>query len=83
MAIFFEDENVQTFMRKEVHTFTDFLAICGGLLGLFLGISALSIIEIIYYMSLRLFWTIRRLRSEHIAAAYNQQVINVVPFDGN
>ena len=32
------------------------MAICGGLLGLFLGATVLSIIEIVYYSSLRLFW---------------------------
>lgn len=46
--------------RKEVYTFTsDFLAVCGGLLGLFLGVSVLSIFEIIYFSTLRVFWYIR------------------------
>lgn len=42
----------------------DFLAICGGLLGLCLGISLLSIIELVYYSTLRLYWTIRRSSSD-------------------
>lgn len=40
--------------RSEVYGYTDFLANCGGLLGLFLGFSILSIVEIIYFLTLRL-----------------------------
>lgn len=32
---------------------------CGGFLGLFMGVSMISIIEIFYYSTLRLFWIIR------------------------
>lgn len=49
--------------RLETYSFTDFLAICGGLLGLFLGISLLSMIELIYIFTLRLFWIIQNARS--------------------
>lgn len=38
---------------------TDFVAACGGLIGLFMGISLLSIVEFFYYFSLRLFCSIR------------------------
>lgn len=38
---------------------TDFVAACGGLLGLFMGISLLSIVEFVYYFSLRLFCSYR------------------------
>ena len=41
--------------RREKYTFFDFFAICGGAFGLFMGISALSIIELIYYTTLRWF----------------------------
>lgn len=59
ISVFFMEPQVTTFRRNESQTYTDFLAICGGLLGLFLGVSALSIIEFIYYSTLRLFWNIR------------------------
>lgn len=59
MTIRFKGKNVDALRRTEVYTFTNFLAICGGLLGLFLGISALSIVEFIYYATLRLFLIIR------------------------
>lgn len=38
---------------------TDFVAACGGLLGLFMGISLLSIVEFVYYFSLRLLCSFR------------------------
>jgi acid-sensing ion channel, other len=50
----------------ETYTVTQFLAICGGLLGLFLGVSLLSLIEIIYFATLRLFWIIRQPRPQKI-----------------
>ncbi|KAI8424535.1 hypothetical protein MSG28_002992 [Choristoneura fumiferana] len=38
--------------RSELFGLTDFLANCGGLLGLFLGFSFLSLIEIFYFCTL-------------------------------
>ena len=43
-----------TSIRSELYGQTEFLANCGGLLGLFMGFSALSLIEIIYYLTIRL-----------------------------
>lgn len=59
----FKEKQVQVVKRIESLTFADFLAYCGGLLGVFLGVSLLSFIEIIYYMTLRLYWIIRPLKS--------------------
>jgi len=39
--------------RSEIHGWADFIANVGGLLGLFLGVSILSIVEIIYFISFR------------------------------
>lgn len=38
----------------------DFLANCGGLLGLFVGVSVLSIVEVFYYFILRLACIMRK-----------------------
>ncbi|RZF36224.1 hypothetical protein LSTR_LSTR008550 [Laodelphax striatellus] len=38
--------------RKELFGKTEFLSSCGGTLGLFLGFSVLSLVEVIYYISL-------------------------------
>lgn len=40
-----------------------FLAVCGGLCGLCLGISALSIIEFLYFSTLRLYWSLSQCKS--------------------
>lgn len=60
-------------MRVEMYTYTDFMAICGGLLGLILGISTLSIIEFIYYITLRLFWTVQRSKDHNIVAPFDRR----------
>ncbi|XP_055310958.1 pickpocket protein 28-like, partial [Sitodiplosis mosellana] len=44
LSIYFADPQVTTLQRIETQTLTDFFANCGGLLGLFLGVSVLSII---------------------------------------
>lgn len=57
--------------RSELFGFTGFMANCGGLLGLFMGISVLSIIEIIYHFTLRLGCSIhlrRNQQSENMGA---------------
>lgn len=60
ISFFFGNYHVKLVERKEVYTFSDFLAICGGLLGLFLGISLLSIIEVVYFVTLRAFCGLNR-----------------------
>lgn len=73
LAIFFRNQQVETITRMEASTYTDFWAVCGGLLGLFLGVSALSIIEFIYYSTLRLFWNLRQLRSKNVIEPFRRQ----------
>ncbi|XP_045451668.1 uncharacterized protein LOC123660657, partial [Melitaea cinxia] len=52
--IFFKERQFIKVQRSELYGYTDFLANCGGLLGVFLGFSILSIVEIIYFLTLRL-----------------------------
>lgn len=59
LSIFFKEHQFITSKRSELYGQTDFLANCGGLLGLFMGVSLLSIIEFIYYCTLRLGCTLR------------------------
>ncbi|KAF5291401.1 hypothetical protein FQR65_LT01711 [Abscondita terminalis] len=54
VTLFFKEMQFITSERNELYGPTDFLANCGGLLGLFMGFSFLSIIEIVYFLSLRL-----------------------------
>lgn len=45
--------------RNELYDWGDFIANCGGLMGLFMGVSLVSIIEIIYHLSLRLYCNLK------------------------
>ncbi|KAK9888761.1 hypothetical protein WA026_000986 [Henosepilachna vigintioctopunctata] len=42
-------------LKSELHDFTDFLSNTGGLLGVFLGFSILSLVECFYHMLLKFF----------------------------
>ena len=65
--------------RVERVSVTDFLATCGGILGLFIGFSAMSVIELIYYPFLRLFWMIRRMKEENDKEQSGQRANNSNP----
>lgn len=52
--ISFKDEQFFASRRSEIYDITDFIAECGGILGLFMGISILSVIEMLYFSTLRL-----------------------------
>ncbi|KAK5644152.1 hypothetical protein RI129_007997 [Pyrocoelia pectoralis] len=54
LRIFFKDWQFMSSERNELYGESEFWANCGGLLGLFFGCSLLSIIEILYYATLRL-----------------------------
>ena len=69
---------MDTQKRIERMTHSDFLAICGGLFGLFLGISVLSIIEFVYYSTLHLYWMIRRSRADNAVVPFKKPNINVI-----
>ncbi|KAK3911814.1 Pickpocket protein 28 [Frankliniella fusca] len=60
VSIYFKDTQFITSRRSELYGQTDFLANCGGLLGLFSGFSLISLIEILYYLSIRLWCNVHR-----------------------
>ncbi|KAM3965775.1 pickpocket protein 28 [Aphomia sociella] len=63
VMVFFKEPQFITSRRSELYGQTDFLANCGGLLGLFMGFSILSMVEILYFFTLRLWcviWNRRR-----------------------
>lgn len=69
MVISFREEVLIPSKRAEINNFIDFLANAGGLFGLFMGASLLSIIELIYYFTLRIFYTKRaQQRTKRLAA---------------
>lgn len=60
--ISFKDEQFFASRRSEIYGTTDFIAECGGILGLFMGISILSVIEILYFSTLRIGCSIAKRR---------------------
>ncbi|KAJ6633806.1 Pickpocket protein 28, partial [Pseudolycoriella hygida] len=62
--IYYEESYFRSFTKEELIGFTEFLSNTGGLLGLFMGFSVVSIIEIIYFISLRPYCTSRRERDQ-------------------
>uniref|UniRef100_A0A1S4HE31 Amiloride-sensitive sodium channel, other n=2 Tax=Anopheles gambiae TaxID=7165 RepID=A0A1S4HE31_ANOGA len=55
IAIYFKESYFITSKRSELYGWVDFLANCGGLLGLFMGVSILSLLEICYFITIRPF----------------------------
>lgn len=54
LSIYFKENQFITSKRSELYGVTDFLANCGGIFGLFMGFSILSMVEMMYHFSLRL-----------------------------
>lgn len=54
LIIYYKNLQFMTSERNELYGLSDFLANCGGFLGLFCGLSFTSIMEVIYYLSLRI-----------------------------
>lgn len=71
--VFFNIGPVKMLLQSELYSFSEFLSVCGGLLGLFLGVSALSIIEIAYHFTLRLFWSIHHRKMNRIGPSSAQE----------
>jgi Amiloride-sensitive sodium channel len=59
MNFYFKENYFLTSQRVERYGATDFLATCGGLLGLFLGVSLVSLLEIAYFCTIGLFSKLR------------------------
>lgn len=54
LVVLFKDQQYFASQRSEMYGTMDFIAQCGGILSLFMGISILSFVEIIYFATLRL-----------------------------
>uniref|UniRef100_A0A182HXE9 Uncharacterized protein n=1 Tax=Anopheles arabiensis TaxID=7173 RepID=A0A182HXE9_ANOAR len=63
IAIYFKESYFITSKRSELYGWVDFLANCGGLLGLFMGVSILSLLEICYFITIRPFSVRSRIAS--------------------
>lgn len=77
LSIYFKEKQFIASHRSELYGPTEFLANCGGLLGLFMGMSILSIVEIIYFCSLRLVCSLKSQRKYlYREQIRNEQMIN-------
>lgn len=71
--------------RTEMYAMTNLIATCGGLLGLFLGISLLSVIEIVAFCAIRLVARLARRRKRKNLSAYQRyrsaqrRGVNILP----
>ncbi|CAO1407458.1 unnamed protein product [Diamesa serratosioi] len=52
--IYFKESNIISSRRSELYGITEFLANCGGLLGLFMGFSLISLVEVFYFFVFKL-----------------------------
>lgn len=70
MNISFGTHQVMTLKRTPLHSYTEFMAICGGLFGLFLGLSIFNSMQFAYNLLIRLWYAFRHSSTEN----------NVIPF---
>nr|XP_049464936.1 pickpocket protein 28-like [Anopheles coluzzii] len=80
IAIYFKETYFITSKRSELYGWVDFLANCGGLLGLFMGVSILSLLEICYFITIRPFTVRKRLGrlDQHKANEVHNSLLAVV-----
>ncbi|XP_053669881.1 pickpocket protein 28 [Anopheles nili] len=76
--VFVKDTYYRSFTKGELVGFTDFLSNVGGLLGLFLGFSIISLIEVIYFITLRPYCAQRK--HNHTLPLHNSETSNANTF---
>ncbi|XP_045539292.1 pickpocket protein 28 [Papilio machaon] len=62
---YFEDNTFMRFTKGEIFGLTEFLSNTGGLLGLCMGFSIMSVVELLYFLTLRAFCMARRRKPTH------------------
>ncbi|XP_019525011.3 pickpocket protein 28-like [Aedes albopictus] len=68
LGIYFKEAQFMTSKRSELYGLTDFLANCGGLLGLCMGVSLLSLVELCYFCTVRPFSLWRKQKRAEVDA---------------
>ncbi|PSN34458.1 hypothetical protein C0J52_20176 [Blattella germanica] len=64
VSFFYKDSQFVRSQRSELYGAVDFIASCGGLLGLCLGFSVLSVVEIFYFFTMRIYSNFQVLKKE-------------------
>jgi hypothetical protein len=83
LSLFFKEDQFITSKRSELYGRTDFLANCGGLLGLFMGVSLISILEIFYFCTIRLACNLRMQPQKLESLSPMPSIIVVQPISDN
>lgn len=79
LSIFFKENQFITSKRSELYGLTDFLAASGGLLGLFMGVSLLSLVEIFYHCTVRLMCNLKMRHDKQAKLKKRKPEIQVGP----
>lgn len=82
LSVNYKNIDLMTVNWEVLYISSDLMTICGGLLGLFLSVSALSIVKLIYFTTFLWFNFTRRSQFENIEVPPRQRVINVISVDG-
>lgn len=61
LTVYFQEPQFVSSERYALFTFREYIAACGGVLGLFMGFSILSLFELIYYCTC----LVSRFRASH------------------
>lgn len=83
VLITFRDEQFFASRRAEMYSEIDFIASCGGILGLFMGFSILSIVEIVYFSTLRISCSLRKRRQVKKRRLKQLKIIDELNGGGN
>ncbi|KAM7346051.1 pickpocket protein 28-like [Cochliomyia hominivorax] len=59
-SAFYKETQFTAIKRTIIYDVTTLISNCGGIFGLFMGISGFSIVELIYFFSIRLFYNLRK-----------------------
>lgn len=67
MVISFRETDFIPLLRSEINSLSEMIANCGGLMGLFMGVSLLSLVELIYYCTMRpiAIWILNKHKKAH------------------
>lgn len=63
LIVTFKSEMFVPFVRVENYTWADILSYIGGFCGLFVGASLVSIIELLYYFTIRAYFRYRNIQN--------------------
>lgn len=83
VLITFKDDQFLASRRAEMYTKIDFIANCGGILGLFMGFSILSIVEMVYFSTLRIGCSLRKRRQVKKRRLKHLKIIDELNGGGN